>query len=128
PCETRTPKFSVPPLRERLDELPGAVAKLLAGNDKDRTWDADFIEALACHPFPLNFAELAAASRSVAQTPSPIGIAALPHAIRAQELGIQRAQLYRLLAGLGLNPDLYRGLSSPPDATARPREERRTLT
>jgi hypothetical protein len=47
----------------------------------------------------------------------------------AQELGVQRGQLYRVLARFGLNPDLFRGLVSPVVSPIEPvGEERRTQT
>jgi hypothetical protein len=168
-----TPTLVVPPLRDRLDELPDALRVLLRSDAKApnggarATWNADFLEALACHAFPLNFSELHVLCRGlvVAGTPrdEPLGIEQLPSSVRAQvveartalsqdlsrerlrdvltrhrgnvrriaqELGIQRGQLYRVLARFGLNPDLFRGLASPVDTAANEAagDERRTLT
>lgn len=149
------------PLRERLDELPDALEALLRRAKAPTAWNTDFLEALACHPFPLNFGELEVVCRDLAGSTAPLGIQHLTHAVRAhvvearsasaedlsrerlddaltrhrgnvrrvaQELGVQRGQLYRVLAGFGLNPDLYRGLMSPA-VTALPSaqdDDRRT--
>jgi hypothetical protein len=184
PGDSSIAMISVPPVRQRLDEVPDVLRALLTGRAPSSghlftpaTWNADFFEALVCHPFPLNFGELDALCHTLALAPLPLAIECLPHAVRAnvveartaiaenlsrellhdaltrhrgnirrvaQELGVQRGQLYRLLAGFGLNPDLFRGLVSPGDAsppssdgrdsgafgsTGRPKpEERRTLT
>jgi transcriptional regulator of acetoin/glycerol metabolism len=130
-------------------------------------WNADFVEALACHTFPCNFPELEVLCRdlslSVPAEGDVFGIEQLPNTVRAQviearttltedlsrerlhdvltrhrgnvrrvaqELGVQRGQLYRVLARFGLNPDLFRGLVSPIDVGAGEAagDERRTLT
>ncbi len=147
-----TGTFELLPLRDRVNELPQSLSKLLG---TERTWNADFLEALACHPFPMNFAELVVVCRGM--TGNAHGIEALPHSVRAQlvearsaqaddtsrealhdalsrhkgnvrrisqELGIARGHLYRMLAAFGLNPDAYRAQSSNPAVPLR--EERRT--
>lgn len=78
-------RLEIPPLRERLDELASALAALLVRAGAARaTFDADLVEALACHPFPLNFAELEVLARELARIAPPLGIAHLPPAVRAR--------------------------------------------
>jgi hypothetical protein len=134
----------VPPLRERLNELDASLRRLL-GKRCERV-SADFVEALACHPFVLNFLELAVVCRELSGVDAPLKVHDLPLFVRAtlvegrqatpkeitshvlhdaltrhrgnvrrvaQELGVARGQLYRLMAGLGVNPDIYRELGSP---------------
>jgi len=150
-------RLDVPGLAARLDELPESLERVLKG----RRWDADLVEALCCHPFRLNFAELSALCADLPVTSGARGISHLPYSFRAQlveargtvdkeldrerlhdaltrhrgnvrrvgqELGIARGHLYRLLAGFGLNPDVYRGKVSPLEpAPQAERDERRTL-
>jgi transcriptional regulator of acetoin/glycerol metabolism len=52
------PEVVVPPLRERLDEIPWFVASLLGGVDAKLSAAVDFIEACALRPWPGNVREL----------------------------------------------------------------------
>jgi transcriptional regulator of acetoin/glycerol metabolism len=52
------PEVVVPPLRERLDEIPWFVASLLANVDPRLTATVDFIEACALRRWPGNVREL----------------------------------------------------------------------
>ena len=128
------------------EQLPGALERLFSCDGRKASYNADFLEALACHPFALNFTELDAISRRLARGDARLEIGDLPAWVRAelveargiaatdlnperlrealmrhrgnvrrvgQELGVPRSQLYRVLAGFGLNPDAYRERESP---------------
>jgi len=153
--------LNVPPLRRRLDEMVEALTAMLSEDGVHAAFNADMLEALACHGFALNFSELQAMARGLAGRSRPLEIDDLAPSMRANlvearsevdgeltreqlddaltrhrgnvrrmghELGMARAKLYRLLAGMGLNPDLYRQLQSPIEPPRAMREERRTQT
>jgi FHA domain len=135
----------VPPLGARLNELMAAVHRLVP--HRPAHWTADFVEALSCHRFLLNFQELAVVCRQLPRVDTPLKVKDLPLSVRAAvvegrqstpkeitvdvladaltrhrgnvrrvslELGVARGQLYRVMAGLSVNPDAYRELESPP--------------
>jgi hypothetical protein len=52
------PEVVVPPLRERIDEIPWFVATLLGGIDPRLAASVDFVEACALRPWPGNVREL----------------------------------------------------------------------
>src|SRR5205814_4338539 len=56
-------EIHLPPLRDRLDDLPGLVARLLddlpgSGTDKARLLSAESMAGLGAHPWPGNVREL----------------------------------------------------------------------
>jgi transcriptional regulator of acetoin/glycerol metabolism len=81
------PEVALPPLRERVDELPWLIAAELRRARADRVASVGFIEACALRPWPGNVRELLREVRLAAHSPlaegSEIGVACL-----AAEAGI----------------------------------------
>jgi transcriptional regulator of acetoin/glycerol metabolism len=81
------PEVVLPPLRERLDELPSLIQGELLRSRPDRTASVAFIEACALRPWPGNVRELLREVRLAAHAPSDAGSKVLGAEQLAPEAG-----------------------------------------
>jgi transcriptional regulator of acetoin/glycerol metabolism len=106
------PEVRIPPLRERLDELPLLIRRELAAVDAQLTASGTFVEACALRPWPGNVRELLrevrrAAHAAVSEKESVV----YPHHL-ASEAGIPMPQ------GRPSDPAMATGPSDAPPAGA----------
>jgi DNA-binding NtrC family response regulator len=126
------PEVRIPPLRERLDELPLLVLRELAAVDSKLSAAATLVEACALRPWPGNVRELAREIRRAAHAAlAEAGSVVYPHHLAA-EAGVPMPDAGRAAdarttgppAGArGSNRAAARDTSEPPEAAAPPSDD-----
>jgi transcriptional regulator with PAS, ATPase and Fis domain len=85
------PEVRVPPLRERLDEIPSFIERTLHAIDERLTASAAFVEACALRPWPGNVRELIREVRSAAHGALETGAQVIEAEQLAADAGIRFA-------------------------------------
>jgi transcriptional regulator of acetoin/glycerol metabolism len=113
------PEVRIPPLRERVDEIPWLVARELSGVDPRLTASATFVEACALRPWPGNVRELLSESRRAAHAALEVRATTVEPAHLAPDAGLPLAPSAAATGGAAERPPA----GDPPHATGRPSDE-----